>query len=154
MKLIGKKGLTGILEGVLWVLFGIVPVALAFLPWIVDNLMMPFNSNPEFWRPRYIVVLAVSGVVAMLMLWQARHVLHNINNSTVFSLDTVRRMKIVSIEAFALSAFYFTMLFLGMMKFSIGLVGLVFALGGLIVLVFAELFREATAYKQENDMTI
>lgn len=154
MKLIGKKGLTGILEGVLWVLFGIVPVALAFLPWIVDTMMMPFNSNPEFWRPRYIVVLAVSGVVAMLMLWQARCVLHNVNNSTVFSLDTVRRMKIVGIEAFVLSAFYFAMLFFGMTKFSIGLIGLVFALAGVIALVFAELFREATAYKQENDMTI
>ena len=154
MKLVGKKGVSGVLEIAMWVLMAVAVAILLTLPWFVDKFMMPFNVNAAFFRPRYLVTLGVSGVIALLMLWQARGILHNVNAGTIFSLQTVRRMKILGVEFLVLSAFYFAMLFFGMTKFSVGLLALVFALAGPIVLVFSELFKQATLYKQENDMTI
>ncbi len=154
MRLVGKKGLSGALEIAMWVLMAMTVAVLVTLPWFVDNFMMPFNNNPDFWRPRYLVTLGVSGVMALLVLWQARGILHNINIGTIFSLHTVRLMKVLGVEFLVLALFYFATLFFGMTKFSIVLLGLVFLIAGLVVFVFSELFKQATTYKQENDMTI
>ncbi len=154
MKLVGKKGLSGALEITMWALMILAVAVLVTLPWIVDTFMMPFNNNPDFWRTRYLVTLGVSGVMALLVLWQARGILHNVNIGTIFSMHTVRLMKGLGAEFLVLSLFYFGTLFFGMTKFSIVLLGLVFLVAGLVVFVFSELFKQATAYKQENDMTI
>ncbi len=154
MKFVGKKALSGALEISMWVLMVAVAALLVCLPWFVDTFMMPFNNDNPFWRPRYLITLGVSGVMALLVLWQARSILHNVNTGTIFSLHTVRLMKVLGGEFLVLAVFYFVMLFFGMTKFAIGLLALVFALVGLIALVFSELFKQATAYKQENDMTI
>lgn len=154
IKLVGKHGLSGVLEIAMWVLMVLAVAILLFLPRFVDTFMMPFNSNPDFWRPRYLVTLSVSGIMALLVLWQARGILHNVNTGTIFSMHTVRLMKGLGIEFLIMSVFYFATLFFGMTKFSIVLLGVVFLIAGLIVLVFSELFKQATAYKQENDMTI
>ncbi len=154
MKLVGKKGLSGALEITMWILMAMTVAVLITLPWFVDTFMMPFNNNPDFWRPRYLVTLGVSGVMALLVLWQARGILHNVNVGTIFSLHTVRLMKVLGVEFVVTSVFYFTSLFFGMTKFSIVLLGLVFLVAGLVVFVFSELFKQATTYKQENDMTI
>ncbi len=158
MKLVGKHGLSWALEILVWVLIACAVAAIVAVPWLVD-WMMELNVRNDmwdasFWRPRYMVTLGVSGGLAALMLWQMRCILHNINSGTIFSDNTVFHMKVLGVEALVVSFFYVVMLFCGMTKFSIGLIALVFAFAGLIVLVFAELFRQATVYKQENDMTI
>ena len=154
MKLVGKKGVSGVLEIFMWLLMAAALALLAVLPWFVDTFMMPFNNNPEFWRARYLVVLGFSGVMSLLVLWQARGIMHNVNTGTIFTHHTVKLMKVLGVEFLVLSLFYFIMLFFGVTKFSVALLGLVFALAGLMVLVFSELFKQAIAYKQENDMTI
>ncbi len=158
MKLVGKKRLSGILEYVTWALIVLSAASLVSLHWIV-TLMMDLNNNnaiwdESFWYPRYMITLGASALMALMILWQARKILHNANNGTIFSLSTVRAMRTLGIEVLIGSVFYVVMLFCGMTKFAIGLLALVFALAGLIVLVFSELFMEAINYKQENDMTI
>ncbi|MBQ3094121.1 MAG: DUF2975 domain-containing protein [Clostridia bacterium] len=153
MKLVGKQGLSGVLEVVMWVLFFAAIALTVALPWII-KWMMQFNNNPAFWQPRYYVTLTASGLMSMLMLWQARKILHNANNGTVFSLQTVRHLRTLGFEMLFLSLFYVVMLFCGMVKFSVGIIALVFALSGMMVLVFSGLFQQAVDYKQENDMTI
>lgn len=158
MKLVGKKRLSGVLEIGIWVLMGLAGAGLLALHWIV-SWMMDLNVHsdlwdPSFWYPRYMVTLGVSAVLALLMLWQMRGILHKANNGTIFSIGTVRSMRILGVESLVLAAFYVGLLFFGMTKFAVGLVALVFALAGLIALVFAEFFLQATEYKQENDMTI
>ena len=158
MKLVGKNRLSGVLEYVTWALIAVSAVSLVAVHWIV-TWMMELNVNnavwdPSFWYPRYVLTLGMSALLALLILWQARRILHNANNGTVFSLSTVRSMRILGVEVLVGAAFYLVMLFCGMTKFAVGLLALVFALGGMIVLVFAELFVQAINYKQENDMTI
>ena len=45
-------------------------------------------------------------------------------------------------------------LFFTVFKFLMSFLALLFAFIGLTLFVFAELFAQATAYKEENDMTI
>jgi hypothetical protein len=63
-------------------------------------------------------------------------------------------MRVAGVESLAMATFYVVMLFVGMTKFSVGLVALTFFLFGLIALIFSEFFVEAVQYKKENDMTI
>ncbi len=152
------KKLSGVLEVVVWVLMGLAVVMLVLLPWVVNG-MMELNSrsdtwDAEFWYVRYLITLGVSGVAALLMLWQARTLLHNAAAGKIFSIETVRCLKVFSVEALATALFYVAMLFFGMTKFSMGIIALAFALGGLIAWVFAGFFRQAYEYKLENDMTI
>lgn len=158
MKLVGKNGLSGVLEIAMWVLMALSVLMLVCVHWIV-TWMMELNVHnelwdPAFWYPRYIITLGVSGVMALLMLWQARKILRNANRGTIFSMDTVHRMKVLGVQAFTVSAFYAVMLLCGMTKFSVGLIALVFLLAGLMAWLFSEFFKQATEYKQENDMTI
>jgi len=154
MKLVGKRRLSGALEIVTWILIAATLVMEIALKWVVD-LMMELNpNNPEHLRMLYYVTLSVSGVFAFLILWQIRGILHNANHDTIFSMNSVRRMRTAGIEALMMSAFYIVMLFVGMTKFAVGLVALIFLFFGLIALIFSEFFVEAVNYKKENDMTI
>lgn len=153
MKLVGKRRLSGVLEIVMWVLMAGVIVALVMLPYLLD-WMMQFNNDPDFWRPLYVVTLGVSGIIALLLLWQIRRILHNANTGNIFSQSTVHCMRIAGVEALVAAVFYGVMLFVGMTKFSVGLLALVFALFGLIALIFSDFFLQAIDYKKENDMTI
>ncbi len=153
MTLIGKKRLTGALEVAVWVLMALTVAVIVVLPWIID-WMMQFNQNEEFWRPRYLVTLITSGVLALLMQWQLRGVLHNANADKIFSHNTVMRLRVLGGECLTMAAFYVVMLMCGMTKFSVVLVALMFLLAGLFLLVFGEFFLKAIEYKQENDMTI
>ena len=155
MKSVGKKALSGMMEILMWILMAMTVAMLAVLPWFVDTLIIAnLNPNAQLFRTQYFVTLSVSGVMALLMLWQARGILHNVNTGTIFSMKTVRRMNMLGAQFLALAIFYVVMLFCGMTKFAIGLLGLVFFIAGMMMFVFAELFKEATLYKQENDMTI
>lgn len=154
MKLVGKRRLSGVLEVTLWILMILTVALIAALPWIID-WMMQFNQNEDFWRPRYLVTLMVSGFIALLMQWELRGILHGANKGTIFSETTVRRLRVLGVESLVLSAFYAVMLVcFGMTKFSMGLVLLIFLLTGLVLLIFGELFLQAVEYKRENDMTI
>jgi hypothetical protein len=105
------------------------------------------------WFEKYLVVLAISGVMAMLILWQARAILHIINKGNPFVRDTVRRLRIIGIECLALAAFYFISVFV-VTKFFMAVVFVTFSVVGMILLVFAQIFEQAIAFKEENDMTI
>ncbi len=155
MKLVGKRSLSGVMEIAMWGLMVLNAAVLVALPWIIQTFMMPFNNTPEFWFPRYLITLGVSGVMSLLMLWQIRKLLHNVNVGTIFSKPSVRLFKWLGAELLILAVFYIGMMaFGGMFKFSMGLLVLAFVLSGLMLFIFAEIVKQATAYKQENDMTI
>ncbi len=151
MKLIGKNGLSRFIEIALLVMLVLIPLVVASLPfsitWITDRPM-----RDEYYT-RYLVILSYSGLMAELIFWQARGIMRNVNRNCVFSADTVRRMRVMAVEVLVLALFYFATMF-WMSKFFMAVLFIVFVLAGGVLLVFAELFRQANAYKEENDMTI
>lgn len=151
MKLIGKKGLSGLVEIALLVLMGVAVVLMALLPVLIP--LVTDRVAGDSWYTKYLVVLLVGGVMAELILWQARGIMKNVNRGCVFSADTVRRLRIIAIECLVLAVLAFAGLFV-VTKFFMALVMVAFAIIGAILFVFAELFRQAIEYKNENDMTI
>ena len=151
MKLIGKNGLSRMIEGCLVALLMIVPVLLATLPWSITWITERPSDDPYYIR--YLVILAYSGVMTELIIWQGRGILHNVNIGRVFSADTVRRLRVMATECLVLAAFYLATMF-WMSKFFMAFLFVTFILVGCSLLVFSELFRQANEYKKENDMTI
>lgn len=101
----------------------------------------------------YLIVLAVSGLLGELILWQARGILRNVNSGNPFCPNTVRRLRVIAGEVLVMACFYLVMIFI-IRKFYMAIVVAICLLAGLILLVFAALFRQAVTYKEENDMTI
>ncbi|MBQ4332731.1 MAG: DUF2975 domain-containing protein [Clostridia bacterium] len=151
MKLIGKDGLSRFLEIALWVLMAIVVVLLLALPWSITRITGRIPGDPYYIK--YLVILAYSGVMAELVLWQCRGMVRNINAGKVFTADTVRRLRVAAVELMVLAGFYGATMF-WMSKFFMAFLFIVFVLGGCLLLVLAEVFRLANQYKEENDMTI
>ena len=151
MKLIGKNGLSRFLEIALCGLMGIVVVLLTALPWSITRITGRIPGDPYYIK--YLVILAYSGVMAELVLWQCRGMVRNINAGKVFTADTVRRLRVAAVEVLVLAVFYGATMF-WMSKFFMAFLFIVFVLGGCLLLVLAEVFRLANQYKEENDMTI
>ena len=95
MKLIGKDGLSRFLEIALWVLMAIVVVLLLALPWSITRITGRIPGDPYYIK--YLVILAYSGVMAELVLWQCRGMVRNINAGKVFTADTVRRLRVAAV---------------------------------------------------------
>ena len=151
MKLIGKNGLSRFLEIALFVLMGIVVLLLLALPWSITRITGRIPGDPYYIK--YLVILAYSGVMAELVLWQCRGMVRNINAGKVFTANTVRRLRVAAVELLVLAGFYGATMF-WMSKFFMAFLFIVFVLGGCLLLVLAEVFRLANQYKEENDMTI
>lgn len=153
MKTLGKRGLSGLIEVALIALMLVALALTISLPWSVEWVTLHGPGEEGHWYEKYLVVLLLSGVMAELILWQARGIMNNINHGRSFSHDTVRRLRMIGGECLVLALFYFICVFF-VTKFFMVAVFVTFTVVGLILFVFAELFRQATAYKEENDMTI
>jgi len=151
MKLIGKSGLSRVVEVGLVALLVVVPALLLTLPWSITWITERTADDPYY--VKYLVILAYSGIMSEFILWQARGMMHNVNCGHVFTADTVRRLRVAAVEVLVLALFYGATMF-WMSKFFMAFLFVVFVLGGCILLVLAELFRQANQYKEENDMTI
>lgn len=151
MKLIGKGGLSRHIEIALTVLLCVVPVLLASLPFGITWIT---SRTPEdSYYVKYLVILAYSGVMSELILWQGHRMIRNVNRGLAFSLSTVRHLRVAAFETLVLAVFYLATMF-WMSKFFMAFLFVVFVLGGCLLLVLAEIFRQAIEYKEENDMTI
>ncbi len=153
MKLVGKRGLSGVIEALLVVLMVVAVGLMLTLPWSISFVTHRQPGEEGYYYEKYMVVLALSGVLAELVLWQARGIMGNVNRGCPFCSDTVKRLRIIGIEcltigiSYAIATFFVTKIFMIVVLVT-------FTIVGLILLVFSELFRQAVAYKEENDMTI
>jgi len=153
MKLCGSKRFAHILQGCMIAMMVVVAALLLTLPWSITWITERTPEDPEGMYVKYLVVLAFSGVMSELILWQARGILRNVTRGCVFSADTVRRMRVAAIEILVLGIFFGITMF-WMNKFFMAFLFVVLVLACCFSLVLTEVFRQANEYKQENDMTI
>jgi hypothetical protein len=153
MKTVKKDKLSIAIEYALTILMLTAFVLTVTLPWSIPAVTHHYPGEKGFWYEKYLVVLIVSGVMAMLILWQARAVLRIVNNGNPFVSEMVRRLRIIGVECLILSVFYFISVFV-VTRFFMVAVFVTFSVVGMILFVFARLFEQAIAFKEENDMTI
>ena len=153
MKLVGKQGLSGLVEIALVALMVVALGLTSSLPWSVEAVTHNTPGAAGYWYEKYLAVLLVSGVLSECILWQARGLMHNVNTGDAFSRDTVRRLRVIGWFCLALALFYFVAVFV-VTRFFMVVVFVAFSVVGTFLFVFAELFLQAVRYKEENDMTI
>lgn len=153
MKTVSKNGLSGIIEAALIALMLVALGLMISLPWSITGVTDRKPGMEGFYYEKYFVVLMFSGLMAVLILWQARGIMHNVNVGRPFCRDTVRRLRTIGTECLVLAVAYFVGMFF-VTKFFMVLIFVAFSVIGLILFVFAELFRQAIIYKEENEMTI
>lgn len=153
MKLIGKDSLSRVIEWALVCLMFVIVGLLLTLPWSITWITERTPDDPQGLYMKYLVILTYSGLMAELILWQIRGLMHNVNHNRVFTADTVRRLRIAAVEVLILATFFGLTMF-WMSKFFMAFLFVCFVLGGCMLLVVAEIFRQANQYKEENDMTI
>ena len=153
MKLVGKQGLSGLVEIALVALMVVALGLTISLPWSVEAVTHNTPGAAGYWYEKYLAVLLVSGVLSECILWQARGLMHNVNTGDAVSRDTVRRLRVIGWFCLALALFYFVAVFV-VTRFFMVVVFVAFSVVGTILFVFAELFLQAVRYKEENDMTI
>ena len=145
--------LSRFLEGFTYVLMAFDLLLMVALPWIVEVLTSQPRTSVLY--VHYLLFLYVTGVFALPVVWQCRGILRNVNAGSPFCADTVRRLRILGVECLVLSIVWLVfVVVLDVFKFLMAFLMIMFAFIGLILFVFAELFAQANAYKEENDMTI
>ncbi len=123
------------------------------LPWITEALTSQPRDTALY--NQYLVFLYVTGVIGELILWQCRGIMRNVTQKTPFCADTVKRLRATGWIAIALAVVWIVLIpCFDVFKFLMTFLALLFAFIGLVLFVFAALFAQATAYKEENDMTI
>lgn len=123
------------------------------LPWSIPAITLHSPGEEGMWFEKYLIALIVSGVMAMLILWQARAILHIINKGNPFVREIVKRLRVIGVECLVLAAFYFISVFV-VTKFFMVVVFVTFSVVGMVLFVFAQIFEQAINFKEENDMTI
>ncbi len=147
------RKLSRVMEWVAWGLMAIDLGLMIALPWLTEWLTSQPRGGELY--DQYLAFLYVTGFFAELVLWQCRGILRNVNRNQPFCTDTVHRLRKVGVIALVLALAWFVMvIFFTVFKFLMAFLALLFAFIGLILFVFAQLFAQATAYKEENDMTI
>lgn len=151
------RRLSRLLEIALIVLMVVAVAVMISLPWTITYItgaVPGVAEGHEAWLyEKYLALLLISGGFAELILWQVRGIAHNVNAQRPFCDDTARRMRVCGVECFILSMLYLVSM-LVIAKFFMAIVAVVFLVVACVLLVLADLFRQATGFKEENDMTI
>lgn len=154
LQILGKKGLSHVME-LLCTVFQVLGVAfLISLPWTLNFYLLFKHSYIES-RFYYsmMILLVVSGICAFFILAQAKKILHSINSKDPFTFDTANRIKYISYWCIPIAFAYFAAIFFIPSAFVL-LVGLTFLFLSACIFIIAELFYQAVKYKEENDLTI
>lgn len=152
MKIIDKRGLTGIIVVCLKIVFIAGVIVTIALPWIFKNLFGVSDLTAK-WPIVMMSTLYISSPLMLVIICQAIKVINSISDKKPFTYENAKSFKICSIFAFCVSVvftgkFIFEPTVLTMVFIS------VFVLGGLFCIVLSELFKLATQIKEENELMI
>ena len=153
MKILDERGLSGIVKRFLdLILLGGIAIVLALpvlLNWYMDFLQGYISEKYWFLLP----FLYITGALAILIVNELRRIFKTLNRRDPFRRDNVKSFERLSACCFAIAFFYCVKIFV-FNSFLTIILFMVFIIGGFFLLILAEIFRQAVAVKEENDLTI
>lgn len=99
------------------------------------------------------VIFALSGIFALLIIWQLRKMFTTVINNDCFVRENVASLEKMSIYSFFIAVITACRLFIYLTP-AVFIIILVFVIAGLFSKVLAGVFDKAVTYKLENDLTI
>jgi hypothetical protein len=132
-----------------------------FYAGIVVIITLPFSIkfygryNTYFSQNYYslCIIFFLSGIFAVLILWELRKMFRSVLNDDCFIRENVTSLDRMSIYSFVIAVITASRLFIYLTP-AVLVVILVFVIAGLFSKVLARVFDKAVTYKLENDLTI
>ncbi len=155
MQVLGKKGLGNILKIFLEICFVLGIIVLIGLPFLLNKIGLSLNASAFIIYP--------NGTALLVITYKFIQLFDSLKNNNPFSHKNVKILKVTGVAALIGSAFWLIDLlyeiFLAKSEDVVSLLTLGFLtvlfLGVAIALyMLSELFKRATEYKEENELTI
>ncbi len=154
MLILSKKGLSGILEVLLHLGFYLgCGLTLTLYLTLRPILNWYFGAVPEWYFHYVFIFLTVSAVLALGIINETRAIFRSVNAQQPFIMRNVTALRRISLLCLLLGILYTVKIFTNFSIFTV-IITFIFLMGWLILLVLAEVFRQAVEAKQENDLTI
>ena len=150
MKIVGKNGLGNIIKIILQICFWVGIAFLIILPIILKSISI------------FEIMLYLNGITMLVIVKQFIELFDSLKIEKKFCNNTVKRMNIASIAAGIMTGLFFIETIYKFasnnsdIKINCILVFMTILFLGVAIALYilAELFRQATEYKSENDLTI
>lgn len=154
MKIIGEKSIASYLKIALDFIF-VAGIGILFsLPisvrWYLHYI---YGSKREDDYYFLVVLLAVTGILALGILREIRKIFNTLNGRDPFVMDNVKCLKRIGLFSFIISFFYMLKVIFLNSFFTIIIV-MIFIIAGFFSVILAEVFKQAVEVKEEHDYTI
>ena len=154
-KILGNKGLTGVMEFFLRGIFLLGIVVTATLPFTLrpalEHFRVTLNTQADYWYA--FAFIAIFGVFMVAFIYFAARIFHTINEEDPFIWENVQSLGRMSYISLILCVDCWIYSLVGHSILAV-LLGFVFLFLCGLFLVLRELFHSAVLFKQENDYTI
>lgn len=153
MKILDRKGLSGIIQRfVELILIGGVLIILG-LPFVLKWYIGLLNGNTTELYAFMLPFLYVTGISAAIIVFELRKIFITLNRMDPFRMDNVKSFRRMAVCCFIIAAAYVVKIFT-FNSFLTIILFMVFVIGGFMLLIVSEVFRQAVVVKEENDLTI
>ncbi len=171
MKILGEKSLSSKVIVGLNIFFTIISfidiVVLSIIIKVVGHIVMRENIQNNIFDFTFWIMIILTGIIALFIIYQFIKIFKNLKSNILFCENNSKRLNIVSISCFVISAIYLIiaiLLFLTMndlmeafiyyiFAFSIILM-VIFSVSGIGIKILNEIYKKAIEYKEENEFTI
>ena len=153
MVILGERGLSGIVKGILdLILLGglVIYISLPYaLKWYMNTIYRTNTENYYF----LLGFLYLTGIVCLGLVNELRKIFRTLNRKNPFMIDNVKSLNRVGLACFVIAAAYIIKIFCYNSVLT-AIIAMVFIIAGLFAVVLAEVFKQAIAVKEENDLTV
>ena len=154
MKFAGKYSLSFFIKILLIVVMAITVLIVAALPWVVEfYLKIDYGIYNAYARTVLLIVLYPCGISAFFVENELRRIFKTLEDKNPFigqNVKSLNRMGFLMVAVFIMFIVKIIMLNTIMTMIS----ALAFIVIALFCFILADVFKQAVAYKQENDLTI
>ena len=123
------------------------------LPFVMPRLVYGFAYHERAFAISLNAILLPAGLCVVYILWQLKAMFKTLLGGNPFVTENVS-----SLRKCAVASFLIAIIFAGKMIFAFSVMMvvavLIFSLLGLFCLTLKDLFKQAVAYKEENDWTV
>ena len=102
----------------------------------------------------YSIIIISSGLCALCIVWQLKTMFKTLLGGNPFVEKNVNCLRICSVASFLIAIIYIIKVCILLLTPSSLIIVIIFSLLGLFCLTLKDVFKQAIAYKEENDWTV
>ena len=149
----GKRSISNMLKIGLQIVAVIGILVMIFLPFILNIYQKIWNIELGNLYIPLLCIMYLSGVPAVILVYQFIRLFDSLKKDMPFVRENINYLKNASTCSLIIAIEYIIGIFLFKSIFVAIVIG-VFLIAWLGLYILAELFKQAVAYKEENDLTI